>query len=49
LNPVGVVDNKLKVYGTTNLRVADGSIIPLPLAAHIQATIYAIGEKVRFL
>ncbi|KAJ7775612.1 alcohol oxidase [Mycena maculata] len=41
----GVVNHNLKVYGTTNLRVADASIIPIPLAAHLQATVYAIGEK----
>ncbi|KAF8486327.1 alcohol oxidase [Russula ochroleuca] len=40
----GVVDNKLKVYGTTNVRVMDISIIPLHIAAHPQATAYAIGE-----
>ncbi|KAF9558401.1 alcohol oxidase [Agrocybe pediades] len=40
----GVVDTKLKVYGTTNLRVADVSIIPLQFGAHLQATAYAIGE-----
>jgi len=40
----GVVDNKLKVYGTTNIRVMDVSIIPLQLEAHPQATAYAIGE-----
>ncbi|KAH9990439.1 GMC oxidoreductase-domain-containing protein [Russula vinacea] len=40
----GVVDNKLKVYGTTNVRVMDLSIIPLHIAAHTQATAYAIGE-----
>ncbi|KAI0644068.1 alcohol oxidase [Trametes meyenii] len=41
----GVVDAELKVYGTTNLRVADASILPIQLAAHTQATIYALGEK----
>jgi len=41
----GVVDNDLKVYGTSNLRVADASIIPLPIGCHIQATVFAIGEK----
>ncbi|KAH9988154.1 alcohol oxidase [Russula vinacea] len=40
----GVVDNKLKVYGTTNIRVMDISIIPLHIAAHPQSTAYAIGE-----
>ncbi|KAI0280314.1 alcohol oxidase, partial [Russula aff. rugulosa BPL654] len=40
----GVVDNKLKVYGTTNIRVMDISIVPLHVAAHTQATAYAIGE-----
>ncbi|KDR78171.1 hypothetical protein GALMADRAFT_155158 [Galerina marginata CBS 339.88] len=42
----GVVDPKLKVYDTTNLRVADISVIPLHFAAHSQATAYVIGEKV---
>ncbi|KAJ6520619.1 alcohol oxidase [Mycena vulgaris] len=41
----GVVGGDLKVHGIVNLRVADASIIPLPVAAHIQGTIYAIGEK----
>ncbi|KDQ18213.1 hypothetical protein BOTBODRAFT_128303 [Botryobasidium botryosum FD-172 SS1] len=41
----GVVDNNLRVYGTANLRVADASIIPLSVGCHIQATVYAIGEK----
>lgn len=40
----GVVDPTLKVYGTTNLRVADASIMPLHISAHIQATTFAIGE-----
>ncbi|KAJ7075366.1 alcohol oxidase [Mycena belliarum] len=41
----GVVGSNLKVHGTTNLRVADASIIPMPIATHIQSTVYAIGEK----
>ncbi|KAF9521002.1 GMC oxidoreductase [Hydnum rufescens UP504] len=42
----GVVDSKLKVYGTANLRVADASVFPFNIAAHIQETIYGIAEKV---
>ncbi|TFY63799.1 hypothetical protein EVJ58_g3033 [Rhodofomes roseus] len=40
----GVVDPKLKVYGTKKLRVADMSIVPLEVAAHTQATAYCVGE-----
>ncbi|PAV21553.1 alcohol oxidase [Pyrrhoderma noxium] len=41
----GVVDANLKVYGTSNIRVVDLSIIPLELACHTQAMAYAVGEK----
>ncbi|KAF8585254.1 GMC oxidoreductase [Ramaria rubella] len=41
----GVVDASLRVYGTTNLRVADCSIIPLHLSCHTQSVAYAVGEK----
>ncbi|KAK0184559.1 alcohol oxidase [Armillaria mellea] len=41
----GVVDGALKVYGTSNLRVCDASAIPITIGTHLQATIYAIGEK----
>ncbi|KAJ6471104.1 alcohol oxidase [Mycena vitilis] len=42
----GCVDPSLKVYGTANLRVVDASIIPMNISAHLQATLYAITEKV---
>ncbi|KAJ3741922.1 hypothetical protein DFH05DRAFT_1544868 [Lentinula detonsa] len=41
----GVVDDNLIVYGTSNLRVVDASVIPLQIASHIQSTVYAIAEK----
>ncbi|KIJ48404.1 GMC oxidoreductase [Sphaerobolus stellatus SS14] len=41
----GVVDPKLKVYGTTNIRVVDISIIPLHVSVHTQCMAYGIGEK----
>ncbi|KAL8829740.1 MAG: hypothetical protein Q9191_001833 [Dirinaria sp. TL-2023a] len=41
----GVVDDRLRVYGIQGLRVCDASIMPLQIAAHLQATVYAIGEK----
>ncbi|KAK3716466.1 hypothetical protein LTR37_006362 [Vermiconidia calcicola] len=41
----GVVDSSLMVYGTTNLRVVDASVIPVLLAAHPQTGIYGIAER----
>ncbi|CAL8585077.1 hypothetical protein XPA_010655 [Xanthoria parietina] len=40
-----VVDDRLRVHGVRGLRVCDASIMPLQISAHLQATVYAIGEK----
>lgn len=40
----GVVDNELLVYGTSNLRICDASIIPLQVTGHLTSTIYGIAE-----
>ncbi len=45
----GVVDTHLRVYGTKNLRIVDAGIQPLVPAAHLQAPVYAIAEKVSIL
>ena len=42
----GVVDPGFKIYGLTNVRVVDASMIPLTTGVAIQSTVYAIAEKV---
>ncbi|KAI5242584.1 alcohol oxidase [Aureobasidium subglaciale] len=41
----GVVDNKLKVYGISNVRVVDASVLPVQLSAHLSSSLYGIAEK----
>jgi choline dehydrogenase-like flavoprotein len=41
----GVVDTKLKVYGTKNLRVIDASIFPLHVQGNIMSLVYAVAER----
>ncbi|KAI1109990.1 GMC oxidoreductase [Nemania sp. NC0429] len=41
----GVVSPKLKVYGTKNVRVVDGSILPLQFSGHLTPTLYAVAER----
>lgn len=40
----GVVGADLKVYGLSNVRVVDGSTIPIQLSAHLSASIYGVAE-----
>ncbi|OJJ77925.1 hypothetical protein ASPBRDRAFT_167240 [Aspergillus brasiliensis CBS 101740] len=40
-----VVDTQLRVKGVKGLRVADASVLPVPLVAHYQAILYAMAEK----
>ena len=42
----GVVDSHLRVWGTRNLRVVDAGIFPMVPAAHLQAVVYGVAEKV---
>ena len=42
---LGVVDSNLVVYGTTNVRVADASVIPTQFSGHTSAIVYAIAQR----
>ncbi|HTF53542.1 MAG TPA: GMC family oxidoreductase, partial [Pseudonocardia sp.] len=40
-----VVDTNLHVHGISGLRVADASVMPSPISANTNATVYAIAER----
>jgi choline dehydrogenase len=40
-----VVDTGLHVHGISSLRVADASVMPSPISANTNATVYAIAER----
>ena len=41
----GVVDPRLRVYGTANVRVVDASVFPIIPRGNIISTVYAVAEK----
>lgn len=41
----GVVNNRLMVYGTTNVRVVDASIMPIIPRGNPQSTVYSVAER----
>jgi len=41
----GVVSDELRVYGTSNVRVVDGSIFPMNVQGNLVSLVYAIAEK----
>ena len=43
---MAVVDSGARVFGTKGLRVVDASAFPFVLPGHIQATVYALAEKI---
>lgn len=45
LSEGGVVDANLRVYGLSNVRVADASVPPISFSAHLMVSTYGIAEQ----
>lgn len=41
----GVVDEKMKVHGTQNLRVVDASVFPAMVRGNLVSLVYAVAER----
>ncbi|KAM3434727.1 hypothetical protein MY4824_005236 [Beauveria thailandica] len=41
----GVVDSRLRVYGTRNIHVVDAGILPFQLTSHTMSTLYAVAQR----
>lgn len=41
----GVVDSRLRLHGSANIRVVDASVFPIEPLGHVQSTAYAVAEK----
>ncbi|WFD24527.1 hypothetical protein MEQU1_003229 [Malassezia equina] len=40
----GVVGPRFTLYGTTNVRIVDASILPVQISAHLSSTLYGLAE-----
>jgi choline dehydrogenase-like flavoprotein len=45
VDETAVVDTELRLHGISGLRVADASVMPSPVSANTNATVYAIAER----
>ncbi|KAK4448854.1 alcohol oxidase [Podospora aff. communis PSN243] len=41
----GVVDSKLRVYGTKNLHVVDAGVLPFQVTSHMMSVLYAVAGR----
>ena len=42
----GVVNERLIVHGTKNVRISDASVLPAQVSGHLTSTLYAVAERV---